>query len=193
MCVASCRVPPLCPRFEECSCSAPMGDSPSDLSQEDHLDHQNPSLQSFGSDLPTSRFAVGPGISSQFTTQGAPSGAWNQRLAESASNLVQDPRSLDSSNTSQQSQLEYALSGSHRGVNTDGGSSAVVFLVVCRIIIFCPHQCTGPSLCPSARASLTTAASATRLRMGPSARCISRVVATILTRITNKQIIHEKR
>ena len=101
-----------------------MGDPPSDLSQEDHLDHLNPSLQSFGSDLPTSRFAAGPGISSQFTTQGAPSGARNQRLAESASNLVQDPRSLDSSNTSHPSQFEHALSGSHRGVNTDGSSPA---------------------------------------------------------------------
>ena len=64
---ASRLAPQLCPRFEECSCSAPMGDPFRDLSQEDPLDHLNPSLQSFGSDLPTSRFAVGPRISSQFS------------------------------------------------------------------------------------------------------------------------------
>ena len=56
--------PPSCLRFEECSCSTPMGDPFRDLSQEDPL---NPSLQSFESGLPTFRLAAGPQGSSQFT------------------------------------------------------------------------------------------------------------------------------
>ena len=59
--------PPSCLRFEECSCSTPMGDPFRDLSQEDPL---NPSLQSFESGLPTFRLAAGPQGSSQFTRGG---------------------------------------------------------------------------------------------------------------------------
>ena len=65
-----------------------MEDSRGDPSQEDTLDHDSLSQQH------TTRLPAGRGDSSQFTTQGAPHGAQNQRPAVSASDLGLDPRPM---------------------------------------------------------------------------------------------------
>ena len=97
-------------------CVAPMEDSRGDPSQEDTIDPDALSLQH------TTRLPAGRGDSSQFTTQGAPHGAQNQRPAVSASDLGLDPRLMLPVNTPLLSQNEPTSSGGRRGVNTDGGS-----------------------------------------------------------------------
>ena len=103
-------------------CCALMADPHRDPSQEDYID---PNLLSHGTSLPTQRLSTGPRDSSQFTMQGAPIGAQNQRPAESASNLGPEPRSMISSNQSFQSRIDPISTGSLRGVDTDGSSHPV--------------------------------------------------------------------
>jgi hypothetical protein len=89
LCLNVRRVSPLrCARgsrsaLVECSDGTPMGDPFRDLSQEDPF---HSSLQSFGSDQPTSRFAVGPlQGSSQFITERDPARRADRSSTSSAS------------------------------------------------------------------------------------------------------------
>ena len=107
-----------CPSVEVLWCVAPMEDSHGDPSQEDCID-SNPLLT--GSTQATTRLSTGLGNSSQFTTQGAPHGAQDQRPAVSVSDLALDPRLMLPANTPLLSRTEPISTNGRRGVNTDGG------------------------------------------------------------------------